>query len=82
MSEELKRYNHLNYSEKGSQDIGNDGFLDFLYANSEVSIPEVDASNAWDQLSLKISERKNSKRSYFLKIAASVAILLSVTLAV
>lgn len=82
MSEELKRYNHLNYSEKSSQETANDDFLDFLYANSEVSIPEVDESRAWDTLSLKISARKDSQRSYFLKIAASVAILLSVTLAV
>ena len=82
MSEELKRYNHLNLGENSSNTPENGDFIDFLYKNSAPDFPEIDESQAWDKLSLKIAEKQNSRRSYFLKIAASVAILLSVTLAV
>ena len=82
MSEDLKRYNHLNYESNLPEDLENEGFVDFLFKNSQPSYKEPNEQKAWDHLAHKLAERRHSKRNYWLKVAASVAILLSVTLSV
>ncbi len=81
MSEDLKRYNHLKYSENPPHLNDKDDFIDFLLSNSDISCPEIDENKAWDSLNHKIAQRNKAKGSNWLKIAASIAILLSLSIA-
>ncbi len=76
MPEELKRYNHLRYQENSSE---NDGFIDFLYENTESEAPEVNVDDAWMSLQNKIDAGKTKSNSW-LRIAASIAVLVGVSL--
>lgn len=76
MSNEIERYNHLRY-EQGSSD--EQGFVDFLFENTKDSVPEVSVDDAWASLQTKIDNGR-SKSSSWLRIAASVTILLGVSI--
>jgi hypothetical protein len=56
--EHLERYNHIHYDKK---DLKPEGFVDFLYKNTEPQFPSVDEHAAWNKVSQKIntSERKS-----------------------
>jgi ferric-dicitrate binding protein FerR (iron transport regulator) len=75
MPKELERYNHLRYENKPS-----DGkeFVDFLYDNTEISASEVNVDDAWESLRNKI-EGKKSKSTPWLRIAASITVLIGIS---
>ncbi len=77
MANDLRIYNHLNYKDDSHEE--SDGFVDFLFQNSEIDIPEIDEERAWEALNQKIYQPKKSIS--WMKVAATVAILavLSVT---
>lgn len=77
MPKELERYNHLRY-ENGS--LNEKEFVDFLYENSDVSAPDVSVDDAWDSLQQKIEAGRNSKSNSWLKIAASITVLLGISI--
>ena len=76
MPNEIKRYNHLRYKGGSSEE---QGFVDFLYENTEASAPDVSVDDAWASLQAKIDSGK-SKSNSWLRIAASVTILLGVSI--
>ncbi|MEP1096535.1 MAG: FecR domain-containing protein [Cyclobacteriaceae bacterium] len=76
MPNELERYNHLRYENNSSDE---EGFVDFLFENSESSAPEVSVDDAWASLQKKIDAGKTKSYSW-LRIAASVTILLGVSI--
>lgn len=80
MSNELKRYNHLNYGIKQSESHENDGFIDFLYENSDLGIPETNEDVAWDRFTQKLAQKKHQSTNQWLKIAATIVIIFSVAL--
>ena len=82
MSRDLERYNHLKYNQKSAPETEKEDFIDFLFEHSEIKYPEVDENEAWDRFSSQLSSEKKESKSVWLKIAASVAILLSVSLAI
>lgn len=78
MANDLERYNHLNY--KSGSDVESDKFIDFLMENSTIEAPEIDENIAWNKLKGQI---ESPKKSYgWLRIAASIAIIFSVSLTV
>ena len=81
MSDELKRYNHLNYEVKNTSS-SEDGFVDFLYQHSDLACPDVSTDKAWDQLAQRIAADKSRKQSVWLKIAASIAIIATTAISV
>jgi len=82
MSNELKRYNHLNYENASSQPDSKDDFVDFLFKHSTPSYSEVNEAEAWEKLSKKIADKKNNQKTYWLRVAASVAILMSISIVI
>lgn len=80
MSNELKRYNHLNYGIKQSESHENDDFIDFLYKNSNLPIPETNEEVAWDRFTQKLAQKKHQARNQWLKIAATILVIFSVAL--
>ncbi len=82
MNKDLRRYNELNYNQKTTSNTEKEGFIDFLYQNASIDCPEVDAQKAWDNLASELSKKKGTPSSSWLKIAASIAVILSVALAV
>lgn len=75
MPEELtERYNHLHYKSEAS---GEKGFIDFLYENTDSDAPEVDVDDAWKSFEKSLVKR-NEKSNVWLKVAASVALLIGV----
>lgn len=71
MANDLRAYNHLNYNEKTPEK--GDEFIEFLFQHSELNVPEIDESKAWDSLNQKI--HNPNKAFAWMKIAATVAIL-------
>ncbi|MEP5611497.1 MAG: FecR domain-containing protein [Cyclobacteriaceae bacterium] len=76
MPNEIERYNHLRYESSSSDE---NGFVDFLFENSESSAPDVSVDDAWSSLQKKI-DAGNTKSYSWLRIAASVTILLGVSI--
>lgn len=71
----IERYNHLHY--KSDSSIEGQDFVDFLYENTSDETPEVDVDAAWNATLVKIN--KENKASYgWLKVAASIAVVLTV----
>ncbi len=75
MANDLKVYNHLNYKDQTSEE--DDGFVRFLFRNSEIDIPEIDEQRVWEDLNQKIHPLKRSFS--WIKIAVAVAILVMVS---
>ncbi|MEQ9406046.1 MAG: DUF4974 domain-containing protein [Cyclobacteriaceae bacterium] len=76
MPEELDRYNHLRYNDPSSEEKG---FVDFLYENSDSPAPDVDVDAAWNRFEASLGTRE-SKSTPWLKIAASVVVLIGISL--
>ncbi len=76
MPNELERYNHLRYQDSSSE---KDGFIDFLYENTESVAPEVNVDEAWLSLQNKIEAGKTKSNSW-LRIAASITILVGLSI--
>ena len=78
MAEDLRVYNHLNYNENTPEK--DDGFVEFIYQNYDLAVPEIDENRAWNQLNKRLNRKSNSSFTW-MKIAASIAIIavLSVT---
>jgi transmembrane sensor len=72
----IERYNHLRY--KNSSSIEEQGFVDFLYENTNTEAPEIDENEAWKNVARTIN-RKTTASYGWLKIAASVAVILSIS---
>ncbi|GAB4247145.1 MAG: hypothetical protein Tsb0034_26290 [Ekhidna sp.] len=78
MAEDFKKYNHLQYGH--SPEESDKDFVNFLFENTDIQAPEVDENTAWNALRQKIDA---PKRSFgWMKIAASIAIILSVSMAI
>ena len=75
MPKELERYNHLRYQDSSSE---KDGFIDFLYENTESVAPEVNVDDAWLSLQSKIDTGKTKSNSW-LRIAASITLLIGLS---
>ncbi|MEO1253483.1 MAG: FecR domain-containing protein [Bacteroidota bacterium] len=71
MADELKVYNHFRYNSESPKK--EDEFIEFLFQNTEISIPEPDEEKAWKSLNEKIYQTKKSFP--WMKIAAAVTIL-------
>ncbi len=71
----IERYNHLNYND---QPEGADGFVDFLYENSNIQAPEVDVDRAWSSFEKQLVAPTKTKSYTWLKVAASVVVLVGV----
>ena len=70
MAEDLSVYEDLNHHK--STDKPNDGFVEFLYQNTEMDAPDVDVDLAWENL----KDRTNPVKTFnWMKIAAAVSIL-------
>lgn len=75
----IERYNHLRY--KNGSSIEEQGFVDFLYENTNSKVPEIDENEAWNLVVTKINQK--TKTSYgWLKIAATIAVVLSISFVV
>lgn len=77
MPKELERYNHLRYNERTSE---TKGFADFLYENTEISAPEIDVDEAWNSFQIKLERKPQKKSNSWMRIAASVVMLVGVSL--
>lgn len=75
-NELLEKYNDLHQNKPST---GSKSFVDFLYENTEVEIPDVDVDDAWNKLHQKI-HIKDKKEYGWLRIAASIVILIGVSL--
>ncbi|MEM7298445.1 MAG: FecR domain-containing protein [Bacteroidota bacterium] len=78
MANDLEKYNHLNY--KSGSNVESDKFIDFLMENSTIEAPEIDENIAWDKLRGQIESPK--KNFGWIRIAASIAIIFSISLTV
>lgn len=75
----IERYNHLHY-EKGSSTEEQE-FVDFLYENTAGDAPDIDIDAAWKIMSAKVTKEKTNSYGW-LKVAASIAIVLSIAFSV
>lgn len=75
----IERYNHLRYNNDSSTQENE--FVDFLYRNTSGDAPDVDVEAAWNATAQKIRSRKQNSYGW-LKVAAGIAIVLSVALTV
>lgn len=71
----IERYNHLRYNSDSSNE--KDEFVDFLFENTDGDAPDIDLDAAWNITSQKINASKSNNYAW-LKVAASIAIVLSV----
>lgn len=78
MAEDLRNYTKLKY--ENLSENHSDGFIEFLLENSELTAPEVDVDKAW----ASFNERATSKNRphVWMKIAASIVILFSLSFAI
>lgn len=78
MAEDLRNYTKLKY--ENLSENHSDGFVEFLLENSELKAPEVDVDKAWARFNQRVVSKK---RPYvWMKIAASIVILFSLSFAI
>lgn len=75
----IERYNHLHY--KNGSSIKESEFIDFLYENTESKAPEIDEDAAWNKLVGEIEQKKKPTFAW-LKIAASIAVIVSISMVI
>lgn len=78
MASDLEKYNHIKQKKTTPE---SDGFVEFMYSNSELQIPDFDTNAAWDNVSAHISSKERNNFSW-LKIAASIALVCSFAMVV
>ncbi|MEM6644269.1 MAG: FecR domain-containing protein [Bacteroidota bacterium] len=83
MKKDLIRYNEL-HSQKGVPSKSNrpasESFVDFLYAHTNPAASEIDEIQAWNKFKRKVESKPSESQNRWLKIAASVTVLLAVAI--
>ena len=75
-NELIEKYNYLHQKNTKSEQSD---FMDFLYENTEINVPEVDVDAAWNTLHNRIAATQKKNYSW-LRIAASIVVLVGVSL--